>query len=79
VVFDVLHLDGLAVRRLPYRRRREHLADLQLQHPTVLVPEPLDATPEQALAVVAEHHLEGIVAKRWDGAYPEGQRRWIKH
>jgi hypothetical protein len=33
IVFDLLHLDGRAVRELPYARRRELLAELRLDGP----------------------------------------------
>jgi bifunctional non-homologous end joining protein LigD len=38
VVFDVLHLDGRAVRELEYWRRRELLGELLVAGPGVLVP-----------------------------------------
>jgi bifunctional non-homologous end joining protein LigD len=38
IVFDVLHLDGLAVRELPYRKRRELLAELELDGPRLVHP-----------------------------------------
>ncbi len=38
VVFDVLHLDGANTRRLPYRARRELLAELELEGPCWMTP-----------------------------------------
>jgi bifunctional non-homologous end joining protein LigD len=38
MIFDVLHLDGFAVRALPYSRRRELLDELGLQAPAWSTP-----------------------------------------
>jgi ATP-dependent DNA ligase len=46
-----------------------------------LVSEPLDGPLDDALAVVAAHRLEGVVAKRLDSRSEPGRRsrRWRKH
>ena len=83
VAFDVLHLDGHAVRRLPYGRRRELLDELALagQHHTT--PPVYRAGHDDLLAATRTHGLEGIVAKRLAAPYVEGRRaaawRKLKH
>ena len=80
VAFDLLHLDGAAVRQLPYVRRRELLADLALDCPALMVPRHFLDEGEALLAATAEQGLEGVVVKRLDAPYAEGRRSrsWIK-
>lgn len=80
-VFDLLYLDGEAVMRRPYRRRRELLDGLGLRHERVQVPPYWeDVDGEQMLQVAHEHGLEGVIAKRVDGQYYPGRRSpaWTK-
>jgi bifunctional non-homologous end joining protein LigD len=81
MTFDVLHLDGLAVRRLSYARRRELLGGLQLDGPVCRTPRYFVGDPDRIVAAVAEQGLEGVVAKRLESVYAEGRRSraWIKH
>jgi bifunctional non-homologous end joining protein LigD len=80
MAFDVLHLDGRAVRRLPYWRRRELLAELELDGPVCRAPRHFVGEGEALLAATAEQGLEGVVAKRLDAPYAEGRRShaWVK-
>ena len=80
IAFDVLHLDGRAVRRLPYWRRRELLAELGLDVPLCRTPRHFVGEGEALLAATAERGLEGVVAKRLDAPYAEGRRSnaWVK-
>lgn len=79
MAFDLLHLDQESLLATPYRDRRALLEASVAETTDLRVPRPLDATPAEVIAVVAEHHLEGVIAKRWDGVYASGQRRWVKH
>jgi bifunctional non-homologous end joining protein LigD len=82
IVFDVLHLDGRAVRALPYGRRGELLAlALPATGACWRVPAPLDGPLDAALEVTRAHQLEGIVAKRLAAPYEPGRRSgaWLKH
>ena len=82
IVFDVLHLDGRAVRALPYHRRGELLAwALPATGPCWRIPAPLDGPLDAVLDVTRAHQLEGIVAKRLDAPYEPGRRSgaWLKH
>lgn len=80
MVFDLLHLDGRAVRKLSYARRRELLLELELDGVSVRVPENFIGQGKALLAASAEQGLEGVVAKRLDAPYAEGRRSpaWIK-
>ena len=84
IVFDVLHLDGHAVRRLPYRRRRELLDELALESEHWKTPPAYPAGRDDLAAVTRAHGLEGVVAKRYSAPYMEGRRapgawRKLKH
>ena len=64
IVFDVLHLDGRAVRRLPYSERRRLLAELALDGEQWRTPPAYRAGRDDLAAVTREHSLEGVVARR---------------
>ncbi|WP_432156974.1 non-homologous end-joining DNA ligase [Streptomyces sp. bgisy153] len=80
VLFDVMHLAGRALLRLPYVRRRAELEGLELTGPTWSTPSALVGHGPQALAATREHGLEGLVCKRLDSPYEPGvrSRNWIK-
>jgi bifunctional non-homologous end joining protein LigD len=84
IVFDVLHLDGRAVRRLPYSQRRRLLAELALDGEHWRTPRAYRAGHDDLAAVTRDHGLEGVVAKRVSAPYLEGRRapgawRKLKH
>ncbi len=83
MIFDLLWLDGVDLRPSPYLDRRRALDQLDLEGPSWSVPERIDATLEEAMAVTSELGLEGIVAKDPDSPYVEGSRsrywRKVKH
>ncbi|EGX56836.1 ATP-dependent DNA ligase [Streptomyces zinciresistens K42] len=80
VLFDVLHLDGRPLLRLPYSRRRGRLEELGLAGPYWSTPAALVGHGAAALAATREHGLEGLVCKRLDSPYEPGvrSRAWIK-
>jgi bifunctional non-homologous end joining protein LigD len=81
VAFDVLHLDGFAVRELPYAQRRELLSGLlPASGPGWLVPGPLDGHASDVIRLLERERLEGIVAKRLGRPYTPGRRSkdWAK-
>lgn len=81
MIFDLLALDGHATTALPYRQRRELLAQLDIARPPIqLSPYWTDIEPEALSAAAAENGLEGLVAKRLDSTYQPGERsrNWIK-
>ncbi|MFY9809280.1 MAG: non-homologous end-joining DNA ligase [Pseudonocardiaceae bacterium] len=79
-VFDVLSLDGQSTAELPYQRRRELLAELELaEGPVVAPPCFLDTDGQTVLDTAAEHGLRGVVAKRVDSPYQPGRSRsWVQ-
>jgi hypothetical protein len=72
VAFDVLVLDGDIICDASYRRRRAALESLGLLGASWCTVRSLDAKPRELLDVGAELHVEGVVAKRVDGAYRPG-------
>jgi bifunctional non-homologous end joining protein LigD len=79
-VFDVVHLDGYQLFRVPLCDRREVLARLLIPTRQVLqvatIPLPQDEAFETAVAA----GFEGIIAKRDDSRYEPGRRSaaWLK-
>jgi len=79
--FDVPILAGDDLRQRPLDERRGHLGKLthQLGDP-IRFSETFDASAGDMIAVVREHGLEGVVAKRRDSLYESGRRSgaWVK-
>ena len=77
--FDVLHLDGVDLTRLPLEQRR---ADLQriVKGSGLRISQELPGTAQQVIAAVQRLGLEGVIAKRRDSRYDAGQRSgaWVK-
>ncbi|MEU5772936.1 non-homologous end-joining DNA ligase [Streptomyces venezuelae] len=80
ILFDVLHLDGRPLTRLPYTRRRDTLKDLVEGGPDWSVPTAVTGHCRQALELARSQGLEGLVLKRLDSVYEPGRRSpaWIK-
>ncbi len=80
LLFDVLHLDGIALLRKTYEDRRRVLTALRPQGATFDVPDALPGPALQALARTKELRWEGILAKKADSVYLPGKRvhTWIK-
>jgi hypothetical protein len=80
-LLDVLHLHGRSTLELPYRQRRELLAELDLTGlPTALPPFFLDTDGQTVLHAAERHGLAGVVAKRLDSRYQPGRRSraWVE-
>jgi bifunctional non-homologous end joining protein LigD len=77
--FDLLHLDGKDLTRLPLEARKRRLAAV-VQDSGILLSVSLPGTAEQVTAVVREAGLEGVIAKRRSSAYAAGIRSdaWVK-
>lgn len=79
-VFDLAHLDGYDLQRVPLHDRREALARLLIPGPQVsrvaTIPLPKDEAFDAAVAA----GFEGIIAKRDDSRYEAGRRStaWLK-
>jgi bifunctional non-homologous end joining protein LigD len=80
-VFDLLDLDGESLLELPYERRRELLAGLDLAGDAVRVPTAFTEVHGPAVLHTAElAGFEGVVAKRLSAPYRAGKRSadWTK-
>ncbi len=79
-VFDLLRLDDQPTVQLPYQRRRELLAELELADgPVVLPPCFLDVDGHLVLDTAAQYGLPGVVAKRVDSPYQPGRSpSWVQ-
>lgn len=80
VLFDVMHLGGHSLVRLPYARRRARLEGLGLEGPYWSTPGAIVGHGREALEATRAHGLEGLVCKRLDSVYEPGvrSRAWIK-
>jgi len=77
--FDLLHLNGRDLTRLPLDERRAALTRVVSGSP-VLLSDALPGTADQIAGAVRELGLEGVVAKRRRSAYVAGRRSdsWVK-
>ncbi|TXS51811.1 ATP-dependent DNA ligase [Streptomyces sp. uw30] len=80
VLFDVMHLAGRSLVKVPYSRRRGRLEELSLEGPYWSTPGAVVGHGTEALEATREHGLEGLVCKRLDSLYEPGvrSRAWIK-
>jgi bifunctional non-homologous end joining protein LigD len=80
MIFDLLHLDGRSTRELPYLKRRELLASLELEGPRWHVPRHHVGGGAELFEAARRQGLEGVVGKRVDSPYRPGKRtgEWIK-
>jgi bifunctional non-homologous end joining protein LigD len=77
--FDLLHLNGRDLFRVPLDDRRAALRDI-VGGSGVLLSDPLPGSAQQIEAAVRRLQLEGVVAKRRRSIYEPGRRSnaWIK-
>lgn len=82
MLFDVLEVEGESHRKQAYDDRRETLMDLvaDRNRGKVQVPPAFDGAFDAALRTSKDLGLEGLVAKKREGAYIVGRRSkaWIK-
>ncbi len=78
--FDLLHLDGENVARLPLVERKARLAALLQQPPVGITYSDHEGGDGEAFRRAAcKHGLEGVVSKRLDRPYlPGGRGAWVK-
>lgn len=70
------------MRHLPLLEREAALREvLPARGPAWCLAEPLDGSLDRILEVLAEHELEGLIAKRVDSRWYDGRRTrdWRKH
>src|SRR5262245_10525814 len=80
VVFDLRWLDRRSLCREPYLRRRELLAELELDGDHWQTPGHHVGHGDRLWEAIMERGLEGVVAKRLESPYRPGQRsgEWLK-
>jgi bifunctional non-homologous end joining protein LigD len=79
-VFDLLHVGGQSLLRVPLVERKALLRQLLRPHPLVHYASHVEADGDAFLEAAREQALEGIVAKRRDAPYEPGKRSrsWLK-
>ncbi|MDZ5444910.1 non-homologous end-joining DNA ligase [Micromonospora sp. 4G57] len=80
-LFDLLHLDGRDLTRLPYAERRTALQELGLSGQSVDTPPHWTGDAGRDLSTAAaDLGLEGVVAKQLGSSYEPGRRSpaWVK-
>ncbi len=79
-VFDIVHLDGFSLERVPLRDRREALARVLLPTARLSQVTTISATQDDAFEAAVAAGFEGIIAKRDDSRYEAGKRStaWLK-
>jgi bifunctional non-homologous end joining protein LigD len=79
VAFDLLHLEGEDLRKLPLIERRERLRDLLPDDYGIQYSDHFVASGAEVLAAARLMGLEGIVSKRAKAPYRSGpSRNWLK-
>ncbi len=80
MVFDVLQVGDRVLLGEPYDERRKVLEDVLGARAPVHLPPAFDGDLDAALGTSHRLGLEGVVAKRRDGAYAPGRRsrQWLK-
>ena len=78
--FDILELDAVDMRRWAFGNRRQVLVEETQRWASPTLQPVLHSTDGPALwAVVCEHRMEGVIAKRPGAAYHPGRSRdWVK-
>src|SRR6186713_932651 len=79
-VFDILWLNGYDLRSLPLTRRREILKDVLPKENMIRLSEDFETSATEFLATASKMGMEGIMAKKEDSVYIEGDRtrEWLK-
>jgi bifunctional non-homologous end joining protein LigD len=79
-VFDILWLDGHDLTELPLTERREILKSLAPGTGIIRLSENFQTSATEFLKAAAEMGMEGIIAKRADSTYIQGERTrdWLK-
>lgn len=72
--FDILSLAGRSVRLLPLAQRQQLLRDALHTSELVQLSESFTISAERMIAMVREHGLEDVIAKRLDSRY-EAEKR----
>ncbi|HEY5970281.1 MAG TPA: DNA ligase D, partial [Chitinophagaceae bacterium] len=79
-VFDIIWLNGYDLKELPLVKRREILKDILPNENIIRVSENFETSAIEFLAAASKMGMEGIMAKKEDSVYVEGDRtrEWLK-
>ena len=79
-VFDIMWLNGYDLRQLPLTRRKEILKEILPEENIIRISESFETTATEFLESVSKLDMEGIIAKKSDSIYVEGERtrEWLK-
>jgi len=79
-VFDLMWLDGYDLTHLPLTKRRELLEELVPKEGIIRLSENFKASAAEFLEAAKNMGLEGIIAKKADSEYHQGDRsrEWLK-
>ena len=79
-VFDIIWLDGYSLKELPLTKRREILKNILPNENIIRLSEDFETSAIEFLATAAKMGMEGIMAKKEDSKYIEGDRtrEWLK-
>jgi len=79
-VFDILWLEGYTLEHLPLWRRREILKSQLPANDSIRFSEAFKTSATEFMATAQSLGMEGIIAKKADGTYMEGERtkEWLK-
>ena len=79
VAFDLLHMDGIDLRKEPLIRRRDLLRELIPDDGSIQFSDHFVASGKEIFEAVKKLGLEGIVSKRAKAPYRSGpSRNWLK-
>ena len=80
IIFDLLHLEGRSLLKLPYDDRRALLESLELNGPSWQTAPVFHESGHDVLEASQAAGMEGVVAKRRDSTYLPGKRSpaWTK-
>jgi bifunctional non-homologous end joining protein LigD len=79
-VFDIIWLNGYDLKSLPLTKRREILKDNLPNENIIRLSENFETSAVDFLAAASKMGMEGIMAKKQDSIYIEGDRtrEWLK-
>ena len=79
-VFDLLWFEGYDLMQLPLMRRKEILSQVLPSEGIIVISEAFIAAPAKMLKEAQKLGLEGLIAKREDSPYRQGERGydWLK-
>jgi len=79
IAFDLLYKDGVDYRNSTYQERKAQLDAALLGTSGVVEPNVGSLDGHKMMALVRQHHLEGVIAKRLDSRYKAGKGSdWLK-